>query len=135
MELIFLDSDVLIEILNKNSRRSKDIFIELEKYSGEDVVISALVLEEVFFGILKVAPNVDNLKEHPIFEMPIIDFTKRDAVLAAEIEYEMEKLGKKKPRVDSLIASTVINHESILFTFNIKHYEDIEGLQIINLRN
>lgn len=131
--MIFLDSDVLIEILNKNSSRSSDIFNELEKYSGEDVVISALVLEEVFFGILKVTPNADKLKDHPIFEMPIIDFTKQDAILAAEIEYKMEKLGKKKPRVDSLIASTVLNHASILFTLNIKHYEGIEGLQLIKI--
>ena len=52
---------------------------------------------------MKVTPNADKLKDHPIFEMPIIDFTKQDAILAAEIEYKMEKFGKKKPRVDSLI--------------------------------
>ncbi len=54
--------------------------------------------------------------------------------LAAEIEFEMEKFGKKMSRVDSLIASTFY-HDSILFTLNIKHYRDIEGLRQINLSN
>jgi predicted nucleic acid-binding protein len=131
--LIFLDSDVLIEILERNSKKSKQIFEILENHIIEEVVISALVLEEVFFGILKVTGNQRLIEDHPILEIPVINFTKQDALLAAEIEYEMEKLGKKKPRVDSLIASSVINHQGSLFTLNIKHYEDISNLNLIQV--
>ncbi|MHA2100192.1 MAG: type II toxin-antitoxin system VapC family toxin [Candidatus Kariarchaeaceae archaeon] len=131
--MIFLDSDVLIEILERNSKKSKQIFEILENHIIEEVVISALVLEEVFFGILKVTGNQRLIEDHPILEIPVINFTKQDALLAAEIEYEMEKLGKKKPRVDSLIASSVINHQGSLFTLNIKHYEDISNLNLIQV--
>ncbi|MFV2016668.1 MAG: type II toxin-antitoxin system VapC family toxin [Candidatus Heimdallarchaeota archaeon] len=132
--MIFLDSDVLIEILEKNSIKSDKIFETLEMYANEEVVISELVLEEVFFGILKVTHNKQLLDQHPIFEIPVVEFNKQDALLAAEIGFEMEKLGKKKPRVDSLIASSVINQQGSLFTLNTRHYHDIKNLNLIPLQ-
>lgn len=125
---------MLIEILEKNSNKSDEIFETLKMYANEEVVISALVLEEVFFGILKVAHIKQLIDQHPIFEIPVVEFNKQDALLAAEIEFEMEKLGKKKPRVDILIASSVINQQGSLFTLNIKHYHDINNLNLIPLQ-
>ncbi len=90
------------------------------------------MFEEVFFGILKVTRN-KQLLEHYIFEILVVDFSKQDPLLAPEIEYDMEKVGKKKPMPDSQIASSVINHHGSLFRLNIKYYEEILKLNLIKI--
>jgi tRNA(fMet)-specific endonuclease VapC len=41
-------------------------------------------------------------------------------------------MGKPTGEVDALIGATAITHSAILVTNNLKHFENIEGLEIEN---
>lgn len=128
--MIILDSDVLIEITNKRSKRRKEALTKIKSTNDDNIVISSLVFEEVMFGILK-KYDLEVIATHEINNLPVIDFTKEDALIASAIEIEMEKIGKKKPRMDVLIASQAIRAKAKLFTFNKKHYSGIPDLELL----
>ncbi|MHA1912653.1 MAG: type II toxin-antitoxin system VapC family toxin [Candidatus Kariarchaeaceae archaeon] len=129
--MILLDSDVLIEILSKRSERGKKALEKIKQQKDRDISISSLVYQEVLFGIVKTGKLEEIPTSHPINNFPVVNFTKNDAKIAALIEYEMEKRGKKKPRGDVLIAATTIRTKSKLFTYNKKHYDEIPELEMI----
>lgn len=126
--MIFLDSDVIIEIINSFSDRGNQAIQKLEEEEQDTFIISSIVYEEVLFGIYKKLQINALPPNHPLLRFPVLEFSKEDAELAANIEITMEQLGKKKPRGDILIVSTVINQHVELFTFNKTHYRDITNL-------
>lgn len=129
--MIFLDSDVIIEILDNNSSRGDQAIDIINDMEQPNLVISALVFEEVLFGIFKYQDQNQLPPSHPLNQFPVINFSKNDATIAAQIEIDMEKKGNKKPRGDIMIAATAITHNGKLFTFNKSHFEGIPDLQLI----
>jgi predicted nucleic acid-binding protein len=67
-----------------------------------------------------------------VFRLPVLNFTKEDAQLAAKLEFELEKKGNKIDRADSMIAAIAINKNAELYTFNTKHFKGFEvfGLKL-----
>ncbi len=122
--MILIDTDVLIEILDKNSQKGEEALRRIED-AGEDICLSSLNLHEILFGLYKYA---DNKKIDKVKLLDVVDFKKGDAVLSAKIEVKAEKKGEKVPRFDAMIASVAINRGFKLFTFNKNHFEGLEGL-------
>jgi len=54
--------------------------------------------------------------------LPILSYTKKDAVLSNKIEVEVERKGKNSCRTDAMIAAITINNGAKLYTFNQKHF-------------
>ncbi len=122
--MILVDTDVLIEILDKNSSKGKIALKKIED-SGEDITLTSLNLHEILFGLYKYA-NISKIEK--ILMLDVTDFTKDDAALSAELEVNAEKIGKKIPRFDAMIAAVAINRGIKLFTFNKKHFDVFEEL-------
>jgi len=117
--LILLDTNVLIEILEKRSREGEEMYSSLIS-SGEAIATTAINLHELLYGLEKYAKP---LKE--ILQLPVIDYTKQDAELSSRIELDMENAGLKTRRMDTMIAAIAINHSAKLFTLDKKHFEPI----------
>ena len=124
--MILVDTDVLIEILDKNSKKGEDALRKIED-AGEDISLTSLNLHEILFGLYKYA---DNKKIEKIKLLDVIDFTRDDAVLSAKLEVKAEKRGEKIPRFDAMIASVAINRGFKLFTFNKDHFDGFEELAL-----
>jgi len=122
--LILVDTDVLIEILDKDSKKGRNAFKKIED-AGEDITLTTLNLHEILFGLYKYA---NSPKIEKILLLDVTDFNKKDAILSANLEVKAEKKGKKVPRFDAMIAAVAINNGLKLFTFNIKHFEVFEDL-------
>ena len=60
--------------------------------------------------------------------LPVLDYTKRDALISAEIEVEAERSGSAIRRTDAMIASVAINHGALFYTFNKKHFKSLEDM-------
>jgi predicted nucleic acid-binding protein len=60
--------------------------------------------------------------------LPILSYTKKDAVLASKIELEVKKKGKITCRTDAMIAAITINNGAKLYTFTIKHFEAFQDI-------
>jgi tRNA(fMet)-specific endonuclease VapC len=124
--LILVDTDVLIEILDKNSSKGKIAMKKIED-SGEDITLTSLNLHEILFGLYKYA-NISKIEK--ILMLDVTDFRKDDAALSAELEVNAEKRGNKIPRFDAMIAAVAINRGIKLFTFNKKHFDVFEELSL-----
>ena len=124
--MILVDTDVLIEILDKNSKKGDEALRKIED-AGEDISLTSLNLHEILFGLYKYA---DNKKIENVKFPEVIDFTKNDAILSAKLEVKAEKRGEKIPRFDAMIAAVAINRGFKLFTFNKDHFEGFDELML-----
>lgn len=124
--MILVDTDVLIEILDKNSKKGEDALRKIED-AGEDISLTSLNLHEILFGLYKYA---DSKKIEKIKLLDVIDFSRDDAVLSAKLEVKAEKRGEKIPRFDAMIAAVAINRGFKLFTFNKDHFDGLEELTL-----
>ncbi len=124
--MILVDTDVLIEILDKNSNKGEGALRKIEQ-AGEDITLTSLNLHEILFGLYKYA---DNKKIDKVKLLDVVDFTKDDAALSAKLEVKAEKKGEKAPRLDAMIAAVAINRGFKLFTFNKDHFDGFEGLTL-----
>ncbi|MHA1169562.1 MAG: type II toxin-antitoxin system VapC family toxin [Candidatus Hodarchaeales archaeon] len=129
--MILLDSDVLIEILDKKSEKGIRL-IKILTDRNEAVVTSSINFEEVLYGIFK-RMNITELPEdHQLRKFPVLPFTADEASLAAHLEVSMENKGMKKPRGDVLIASVALSNNCRLMTLNRRHFKNIPGLELID---
>ena len=120
--MILLDTDVLIEIFDRNSERG-DEALEAILGSGEDIATTSINLHEILYGMEKYAKPVKD-----VLLLPVLDYTKRDALISAEIEVEAERSGSSIRRMDAMIASVAINHGALFYTFNKKHFKSLEDM-------
>ncbi len=128
--MIILDSDVLITIFEKKIHMGDRVKEYLKEFNEEKVTTS-LNLEEVLFGVLKRTGEKVLKSSHPLMNFPILSFTREDAIIASSIEFEMERIGKKKPRGDVLIAAITLRVKGKLFTLNKRHFQDIHNLVLL----
>jgi predicted nucleic acid-binding protein len=122
--MIIVDTDVLIDIFDKQSKRG-ELSIQKLEGSGEDIAITSITLHEILFGHYKY-----NKKIKDILQINIIEFNKKDAELSAKIELNLEKKGKKISRTDTMIAAIAINRKAKIYTFNKKHFQLISQLKL-----
>jgi predicted nucleic acid-binding protein len=127
--LIIIDSDVLIEILDKKSLKGDQALKQITE-SKEEAATTVISLHEVLYGLHKYGKPIKEL-----LLLPILSYTKKDAVLASKIEFEVEKKGKIACRTDAMIAAITINNGAKLYTFNLKHFEAFQelGLELLPL--
>ena len=88
MYMIIVDTDILIEIFDKQSEKGNLALKKLEN-SGEDIAITSITLHEILFGHYKFSKKVRD-----IVQINTIEFNKEDAELSAKIEFDMEKKRK-----------------------------------------
>lgn len=120
--MIVVDTDVLIEILDRNSDEGSEALKRIVE-SGESISITAINLHEILYGLEKYAKPT---KE--VMRLPVLNYTKRDASLSAKIELEAESRGLPIRRTDAMIAAIAINNGASLFTFDLKHYTPLKAL-------
>ncbi len=124
--MIVLDSDVLIEMLDRKSVRGSEAFKHTVD-SGEDICTTVISLHEVLFGFHKYRKPVTDL-----LQLSILDYTRKDAILSSKLELEAEKTGNPIGRTDTMVAAIAINNNAALYTFNLKHFESLktQGLKL-----
>ena len=86
---IIIDTDVLIEISDKNSVKGNQIYEKIIS-SRENIAITSITLYETLYGLLKSEKPIENLLSFPVY-----DFSKDNAQQAAKFEIELEKREEK----------------------------------------
>ncbi len=126
--MIVIDTDVLIEIFDKKSDKGDEALNKIVS-SGQDIAITSINLHEILYGLYKYAKPIRD-----VLLLPVIDFTKKDASLSAEIEVKSERAGKPVRRTDAMIAAIVINRGASLYTFDSRHFEPLKsfGLKLFS---
>jgi tRNA(fMet)-specific endonuclease VapC len=120
--MIILDTDVLIEIFDKRSVKGDEAMRRITD-SGEDIATTSINLHEILYGLQK---YVKPLKE--VLLLHVLDYTKRDAELSAEIELKAEGMGTPIRRTDAMIAAIALNRRASLYTFDLRHFSPLKTL-------
>ena len=124
--MIVVDTDVLIEILDRRSVKGEKALEKLVE-SGESVCITVINLHEVLYGLSKYAKPVKD-----VLRLPVLSYRKEDAILASELELKAERKGTLIRRTDAMIAAITINNNAKLYTFDTKHFKALRqfGLKL-----
>jgi len=120
--MIILDTDILIEILDKKSKKGDDAINQIIQ-SGEDISTTAINLHEILYGLQKYAKPTEE-----ILLLPVLNYTKKDSVLSSKIELQAESRGMPLRRTDTMIAAIAINNGAKLYTFDLKHIHPLTEL-------
>lgn len=119
--MIIVDTDVLIEISDKRSKKGNEMYQKIIA-NGDDVAITSMTLCETMYGLIRFKKPFYYLSSFRVYE-----FSKEDALLAAKLDLDLEKNGKKIKRMDIIIASTTINRGATLCTFD-NEFQQMEEL-------
>ena len=123
-----LDTTVLISMIkNQHDARRK-----IENAGIENCAVSEITLGELFYGAYKdgYERHIGEAEfvENNFIILPITSCSKTYGRLRAELEAE----GIRLDNLDLLIAATAIDHKLTLVTHNIRHFERIPGLKLID---
>ncbi len=121
--MILIDTDVLIEILDKHSDLGR-VLSEKVMASGEKFCTSVINLHEILYGYIRLSKSADET-----LVLPVLDYTKADALLSSELEASVEGRESIEIRSDAMIAAIAINNDCKLLTNNRKDFANFKGLE------
>jgi tRNA(fMet)-specific endonuclease VapC len=126
--MYLLDSNVIIDYLKGKNNTLDDIL-------AENVYISIINFIEVSYGELK-RPSMNNpihtfsdFRKHA--EIKTLPIDKKTAEIYLKVRLSLELKGQRLDDFDMLIAATALSNNLTLVTNNKKHFERIEGLQLL----
>ena len=122
-----LDTNTLIAILN--DRRSKPSK-RLRRHEPGDVVTSAIVIHELYFGAFKSGRPVGNVARLDELQVHALAFDREDARSAGEIRAALKQAGTPIGPYDIMIAGQALERNLILVTDNTRELSRLGGLQI-----
>jgi tRNA(fMet)-specific endonuclease VapC len=120
--LILLDTDVLIEILDRKSAKGERSLRRILSQK-ESVGTTVISLHEILYGLHKFAKPVGE-----VLLLPVLGYTKQDAVLSSKLELDAERKGNPVRRADAMIAAISVNNAASLCTFDTKHFSPMTPL-------
>ncbi|MBI2647420.1 type II toxin-antitoxin system VapC family toxin [Candidatus Woesearchaeota archaeon] len=131
MKKIFVDSDYVINYL-RGRTYTQDIIKKIKNKELE-AYISVVTLFELYVGALL---SINPKKRFEDVEIllnwfNIIEINKEIMLIAAKIHVELRKKGFMLEIQDVLIGATAISMNIGLLTNNKKHFEKINGLQLL----
>ena len=130
-----LDTNVISDFM----RSDKNVVKNMEKAvsNGDEIYICSIVYYEIVRG-LKAADKFQRLKEFGIFyenyNKLYFDRENFETIEKAVDIYVQLHKGKQIEDNDIFIAATAIVNDCTLITANVKHFERVEGLKLINWR-
>ena len=132
--MISLNTNAVIAAIN---RRLPSVRPRLEAaiVAGEPVGISAIVLFELRYGIIKSARPQENraiLEAFLALDVTPWPFEPEDAEEAGEIRAELERRGTPIGPYDVLIAAQARRRSAVLITANTLEFARVPGLNIEN---
>jgi predicted nucleic acid-binding protein len=129
--MVFLDSDVLINFLRKDSKTVQ--LMNKLRTEKNDIFITPINSFELLNGI----PKDSKMDKSKVIEFlknfSIKNFDYDSSIKAAEIFEDLKNSGGTVDLADVLIASIIITNNETLITNNISHFERISRLKLKKL--
>ncbi len=131
MEVLCLDTDILIDLLRGESKTVEEIKQLEDKF---ELVTTAINLFELYYGAYKTGRerNIEAVKE-VARRVEVLNLTEKSAEISGKILAELEKRGEAIDFRDVMIAGIVIENNITLYTRNVKHFKRIEGINLYRI--
>lgn len=126
-----VDTNILIYLMNSKSIKLQKKFTSK---SIEEFGVSSITVAELIYGAKKSKAIEKNLNAVIKILSPfkILDFTSMDAFEYGDIRADLELKGNIIGANDLLIAAQARRQNLIVLTANVKEYERVEGLKVVN---
>ncbi len=125
-QVICLDTSILIDYFRKVNK-TKSFFYELTK-EYDFFAVSAITEYEIYCGSNAEQDLYWDDFFNKIVSLPYNSEANR---ITTKIERELKRKNKTIDKPDIMIAGTAIANNMRLATLNVKHFERIEGLELI----
>jgi predicted nucleic acid-binding protein len=127
---LLLDTNILIDA----ERGHKPTIQFLRSIEEDDLAISLITYGELLQGALwsKNSPTAILKLERSIAKMEHLPITKLVMARYAFLRGNLQKIGRSIAAADAMIAATAIESGRILVTRNVRHFEAIEILDVID---
>ena len=128
--MFLLDTDFCIDWLRRKDYARK----ALAKLVPADVAVSAVTVGELLVGAqCAQMPAREAEKVHAFLKpIPVLDFSVAEAVRFAEIAARLRQLGQPIGVQDAMIAATALVRRSAVVTRNVRHFERVQNLKVVN---
>jgi len=129
VDMYILDTNICIALIKKHPNAIQEFETKVSQ-----CYISTLVLGELYKGVYCSSRRESNLTKLNglINLLGIVDFDHTAAEEFGKIQAELRLIGKPTGEIDALIASVARSQQAILVTDNVRHFENIQNLQLEN---
>ena len=135
--MILLDTNVLSELMRLSP--NKKVIQNVNKFSANSTFISAITYAEILQGIalLDDGKRKQKLKKVAgqileLFDNHTLAFDKQSSAFYADIIQQRTQLGRPIDYPDAQIAAIALQYDLQLFTRNVRDFEKIESLRLVN---
>ena len=128
--MFVLDSNCLIHFFKKRGR----IVENLMRTPPQEISIPAVALYELETGVAKShhPERTGAQLESMVSWITVLPFGRPEAKASALVRASLEKQGRAIGLIDILIAGTALSHGATLVTHNVREFERIEGLSLVD---
>lgn len=127
-----IDSSALIAA----ERGGGDLTALLAPLAQESVAIAAITASELLHGVLRASSELrrsrrERFVEEVLSSVPVLAFDLEVARLYSRLWVDLQAAGTPIGAQDLMIAATALSHGLRLLTHNVRHFERIEGLELV----
>lgn len=132
--MLVLDTNVIIHF---GKRTNDNLVRRLQEAldSNELVFVSAITIQELEVGALRDRNSQARRKKTGYIlsrTNGVLDYTEKDALIAATIQFGLMARGEQIGAYDLLIAAQCIRTDAVLITNNVRHFERVPGLRVVD---
>ncbi len=135
---LILDSSVVIDAERRGDTVERLIERVVNVAGDQDAALSAMGLTELIHGVYRAqTPQMRTRRETFLQELladvTVYPYTKETAMLAGKIDGEQQSQGVVIPFGDLLIGATALSLGFSMLTANLRHFQKIPGLTVVQL--
>lgn len=135
---LILDSSVIIAAERHGETVERLIERIVRATGDQDAALSAVGLTELIHGIYRAPTPELRLRRESFINELLADltvhlYTKETALLAGKLDGEQQSRGVVIPFADLLIGATALALGYSVLTVNVRHFEQIPGLSVVEL--
>jgi len=123
-----VDTNIFIEYLRAKNKQKTSLYLI---HNISNLSISIITLYELLIG--SITPSKWNDVQLITEDLDFLPMTKEITIKSAQIYLKLRKENKIIELQDIFIAATAIENKLPLLTLNRKHFERIEGIELIEL--
>jgi tRNA(fMet)-specific endonuclease VapC len=129
---LLIDSSVFVDLERAGSAPSEAV----ERLGDEPVCLAAITASELLHGVHRAESAVRRGRRETFVEailswVPVLPFDLEAARAHSRVWADLRRRGELIGAHDMLIAATAIARQLRLLTSNLRHFDRIEGLQIV----
>lgn len=126
--MICLDTSILIDFFRKEKKENSHFFRLTQQY--RIFTVSVITEYEIFVGSNS---EQQDFWENFFSRIVVLPFDSASSQMAVQIFKDLKVKNKLIEIPDILIAATAIQNNLPLATTNLKHFDRIEGLELVNI--